>query len=726
MTKCVTPVGAQRGRRLLPMLLLGACGLAAGAPAVASTFVNEPSTKPIAGDWLLFERNALLAHVGANSILCFDENITKEQLEAIEDRIGLWPAAYWNDGAPGRYVTTTRVWFGEGTNSVNGVARGANLTYSFPDDGVTWGLSSVGFGTAPNNLNQSLINASTIGQGNPDRLDFGRELIRQALAGWQFYSGLNYREVGDNNEPMNESIVRSDLRGDIRIGAYNLGGQNGTLAYNAFPAPASGVPVVGGDMAINSAYFTGGSFNSAASNWRFFRNTVAHEHGHGTGFIHTVPCNNTKLMEPAIFTSQDMQRIDDIRGAQRNYGDRHYGNNSANNAHDLGDLTNRSVAELFLSTNGTSGFDNSGEDWFRFTLDEARPIVITLDPTGGAYIAGQQSFGCNGPTGTITADQAGNLILELRDAAGNAVIADSTSGAAGVSEVISLGTLAAGEYTIRVRDTGPNLAGNQFVQLYDLFVRVNSINLSPVAVPGINKRIEAGETCFFIGDVNSRATQQAATIFTSGYDWDLDGDGVFETTDNRQPTFQYPSNGDYTVTLRVTDSFNSQGTGTMVVTVFGATTSLDSVTPDEGEQGATVPVVFTGVNLKNVENAGEFTVSGAGVTVVGTPMPNALGTEVTGLSLMIDPGAPTGVRTITVTNDDGFDTLVGAFEVLAGAIECPGDTNGDNIVNFTDLNTVLSTFGQTGPGLAGDVNGDNIVNFSDLNEVLSNFGLTCN
>jgi hypothetical protein len=57
---------------------------------------------------------------------------------------------------------------------------------------------------------------------------------------------------------------------------------------------------------------------------------------------------------------------------------------------------------------------------------------------------------------------------------------------------------------------------------------------------------------------------------------------------------------------------------------------------------------------------------------------------------------------------------------------CAGDTNGDNIVNFTDLNAVLAAFGQSGEGLAGDVNGDGVVNFTDLNEVLANFGADCN
>lgn len=63
--------------------------------------------------------------------------------------------------------------------------------------------------------------------------------------------------------------------------------------------------------------------------------------------------------------------------------------------------------------------------------------------------------------------------------------------------------------------------------------------------------------------------------------------------------------------------------------------------------------------------------------------------------------------------------------VSTGLTPCPGDTNGDRIVNFTDLNNVLGSFGQAGPGLPGDVNDDNIVNFTDLNIVLGNFGTSC-
>ncbi|MGD9691312.1 MAG: hypothetical protein AB7G17_00550 [Phycisphaerales bacterium] len=56
---------------------------------------------------------------------------------------------------------------------------------------------------------------------------------------------------------------------------------------------------------------------------------------------------------------------------------------------------------------------------------------------------------------------------------------------------------------------------------------------------------------------------------------------------------------------------------------------------------------------------------------------------------------------------------------------CVGDVTGDLVVNFADLNVVLSQFGQTGVGLQGDVNGDGVVNFGDLNIILSNFGTVC-
>lgn len=54
---------------------------------------------------------------------------------------------------------------------------------------------------------------------------------------------------------------------------------------------------------------------------------------------------------------------------------------------------------------------------------------------------------------------------------------------------------------------------------------------------------------------------------------------------------------------------------------------------------------------------------------------------------------------------------------------CLGDADGDRIVTFADLTSVLSNWG--GPGPAGDANRDGRVDFADATAVLANFGTEC-
>lgn len=99
-------------------------------------------------------------------------------------------------------------------------------------------------------------------------------------------------------------------------------------------------------------------------------------------------------------------------------------------------------------------------------------------------------------------------------------------------------------------------------------------------------------------------------------------------------------------------------------------------------------------------------------------------------------GGASGVKGIIVQSGDAvalrletagsFGDFVGIDLIVTFTpIACLGDANGDSAVNFSDLNIVLSAFGQSGVGLPGDVNLDDEVNFSDLNLVLSTFGTTC-
>jgi hypothetical protein len=51
-----------------------------------------------------------------------------------------------------------------------------------------------------------------------------------------------------------------------------------------------------------------------------------------------------------------------------------------------------------------------------------------------------------------------------------------------------------------------------------------------------------------------------------------------------------------------------------------------------------------------------------------------------------------------------------------------GDASGNGVVDFNDLNAVLTSFGTSEVGAAGDTNGDGVVDFTDLSNALTGFG----
>lgn len=67
-----------------------------------------------------------------------------------------------------------------------------------------------------------------------------------------------------------------------------------------------------------------------------------------------------------------------------------------------------------------------------------------------------------------------------------------------------------------------------------------------------------------------------------------------------------------------------------------------------------------------------------------------------------------------------FDDLIAGFLLP----RIPGDTNDDGVVNFDDLNTLLTDYGQAGTFANGDFNDSGLVDFDDLNILLSNYGQT--
>src|SRR5262249_4111143 len=157
-----------------------------------------------------------------------------------------------------------------------------------------------------------------------------------------------------------------------RISMHNIDGANGILAYCQFPT--------NGDMVIDSSenWNTGGTF-------LFLRNVVMHEHGHGIGFAHVCPANQTKLMEPFISVAYDGPEQDGLRGVAVQYGDIYEPNNSPAQAFDLGTLASGSSTTLgnVPSPNVANGsvacISNSGDnDYFKLTLADPRLVDFTL------------------------------------------------------------------------------------------------------------------------------------------------------------------------------------------------------------------------------------------------------------------------------------------------------------------------------------------------------------
>ena len=633
-------------------------------------------------------------------------------------RLNLRPPGLLASGLGGQtdYSIAAQAWLPNGQVGLGGNATPVALQFSFVPDGTTWGSGVYGVG--PSEL-IFLLRA----QFGADNADLGLELLRSSLASWRTVSGVRFTETTDDGAPWNSNAP--GIRGAIRIGGVPYG--FGAFLGYAFP------PSNGGDVTINTSYFLN-NFNIPDNNYRYLRNMFTHEVGHSLGFNHVTPCSATKLMEPTLNLGFDGPAIDDIRGVQRNYGDRFAGNHTYDTAANLGLFSNarpRTVALRSLSTNGKIDYLNPpGEDWFRFTpLDSDVLMKITVTPIGGSYQAGQQSTGCEPrDPPLINAGAAGRLALQLVDIYRNVFADIPAPTIPGAPTVLNLPVGRAPQW-IRVYDVGPNRGDDQFVQAYDLTVSGGPFPAyatpppEPLAIAGVNKVIRGEARCFFLGDINSRAGDGSA-LPPSAFDWDLDGDGAFEVRGNPRPVSIYHSDGVYTATLRVTDPAGGTSTDSITVTVYGVQGTLDSIDPDTVTRGAATPITLTGTNLRSVTAISQVSVSGSGVLVSGSPTPNAFGTVLTGVRLDVAPSAPLGSRLLTVQTPTGPASI--PFTV-SDRPPCPGDANGDGVVNFFDLNIILAQYGQSGPvgSLEGDLNRDGIVNFFDLNIVLSAYGVAC-
>ncbi|MBI4718502.1 MAG: matrixin family metalloprotease [Planctomycetes bacterium] len=358
-----------------------------------------------------------------------------------------------------------------------------NLTWSLVPDGVVI-PGGVGEPSAPSN--QFATMDAKFGGNRAAWI----ALYERCFNRWAELTGNTYTRVSAPGVDWDDGAAwglggNGTTRGDVRIAMKPIDVGGGILAYNDFPP--------NGDMVMDSNE----AWQTPDGDYRLFRNTVTHEHGHGIGLFHVCSTNTQQLMEPFLFTGFDGPQHDDLRGGQRQNGDPYEPDDSAAQATDFGNLLPGDTVAIgdipspAIASSALLSIDRDGEqDWFGFSIGAAGHVSVSVTPWGRSYDSSPQA--CGGSSGCCTGNPidslvAANLALEVfAESNLSAPIAIADSQGTGEGEALSLVPLpAAGTYYARVRESN---APSQ-VQLYSLFLELAAA-LPPVAPASPHDRMK--------------------------------------------------------------------------------------------------------------------------------------------------------------------------------------------------------------------------------------------
>lgn len=405
-------------------------------------------------------------HIGLPEV-CFAPGTSPEVLRRHAARRANLFSGLQSEGF--QFLDTQR-WSGTATNG-GGLTQGqvTTLTWNIVPDGTpVEGFN--GEPDAPSNL-KAFLNGI-----------YGSEAtwlahFQSVFDQWGALTGITYvKENADDFSALGFDVGEVGVRADVRISGHFIDGDFNILAYNFYPFGN-----VGGDMVIDTgdAYYStigGGLANGSLG----FKNMLAHEHGHGLGFRHSCPINDTKLMEPFLSTVFNHAQLDDKLAGWRGYGDDKENNETSGTASNLGSLGNGTTNVTELSID-----DDADVDFYKFTVPAGKKAAVTLTPIGTTYLAGAQVGGsCEAGTNFNALTQQ-NLGVELRNTDGTSVLGSATGAAAGVAENIAATSLpGAGTYFVRAFSTtafDPVVQGYQFsVTISDAsanFLTVNDVSV---------------------------------------------------------------------------------------------------------------------------------------------------------------------------------------------------------------------------------------------------------
>ena len=301
-------------------------------------------------------------------------------------------------------------------------------------------------------------------------------LIERVYDMWADETGLTfvYEPMDDGlRVTLDDPVARgiAGVRPDMRVSGTALDGDFGLLGYNFFPDTDAfaggpnnrlgGESGIDGDMVLDTndiflEFFADGINGEN----RALTNLYAHEMGHGIGMAHSLPVNNTKLMEPSIGLGFLGPQEEDLLTAHTLYGDRFEPSDQLAEAHDLGAIRNETIAVSGLSIHA-----NNDVDLIRFETVLATELSVDITPTGSVYDVGDQL----GLEPVTTVDRRASLDLSFRvlDSTGAEVTSVSGTPAGQIERLRGL-AIEPGVYFIEV--VGARAAGE--TQLYDASLTV--------------------------------------------------------------------------------------------------------------------------------------------------------------------------------------------------------------------------------------------------------------
>ncbi|MEO7454255.1 MAG: matrixin family metalloprotease [Fimbriimonadales bacterium] len=350
--------------------------------------------------------------IGSMSIVFFP-GTTERQIQQTLERVAPFAFDDLDFQIGGRWSSTS---FG----GTGGTGNPMMLSYSYVPDGTN--VPNAGLGSGGSTL---FARMNALFGGNTA---LWQSKIAQVFTRWDDICGANYVLNNDDGAALHNSPGVQNVRGDVRISMITLTDPN-VLAYNFFPNT--------GDMVMNHSF----NWNQSSQDYRFIRNTIGHEHGHGMGIEHVIPVNNTKLMEPFLSTAFDGPQSDDIQAAQWLYGDRFENNDNNGQKTDLGIIANGQLVDLLAIER------NTDTDWFKVMIPAGSNLNITVTPVGSTYSQGPQGGSATTRNSLIIHD----LRMTVYQSDGTTLIQQQNAVGVGLPETINnIVRPANGEITLKI------------------------------------------------------------------------------------------------------------------------------------------------------------------------------------------------------------------------------------------------------------------------------------